>query len=186
MPYRRALIRGFRYVVSFGRPGPDVSWITHLLAVSGTLHPRHIADLAEREVRAILDLREEDRDDPVLLARRGIHFLHLPVRDHCPPSQEQLVEGTRWVLNELRADRRTLVHCKVGIGRSVVLVCCVLMMEGYMLGQALSLVGSKRWGVALNARQKRALVEFEQRIIGERPERPGWAVRHAHQDARLS
>ncbi len=182
MPYRRALIRGFRYVVSFGRPSPDVSWITNLLGISGTLHPRHIANLSEMEIRAIVDLRQEDRDDPALLAREGIRFLHLPVRDHFPPSQEQLVEGTRWVLKQLRAGQRTLVHCKEGIGRSVVLACCVLMQDGHDLDQAMHLVSSKRWGIALNHRQTGALVEFQQRAMGEQPPFRDSAVRPVHQD----
>ncbi|MEE9202779.1 MAG: dual specificity protein phosphatase family protein, partial [Dehalococcoidia bacterium] len=122
---RRAFIRILRYVGSFGRPGPDLSWITNLLGVSGTLHPHHIAELARMGVRAVLDLCSEDRDNPALLAQHGIRFLHLPARDHFPPSQEQLEQGVQWVLNELQTGRRTLVHCKEGIGRSVVLACCV-------------------------------------------------------------
>jgi hypothetical protein len=179
---RRAFIRVFRYVGSFGRPGPDLSWITNLLGVSGTLHPRHIAELARMGVRAIVDLREEGRGSPRLLARHRIRFLHLPTLDHFPPSQEQLFEGTRWVLNELQAGRRTLVHCKEGIGRSVIQACCVLMVEGFGLGQALSLVKSKRWGVALNASQMSAIMEFGQRMPGEGPLLPDGAVCPALQD----
>lgn len=179
---RRAFIRVLRYVGSFGRPGPDLSWITNLLGVSGTLHPRHIAELAGMGVSAVLDVREEDGDDPALLARHGIRFLHLPARDHTPPSQKQLFEGTRWVLNELQAGRRTLVHCKEGIGRSVVLACCVLMVGGHDLGQALNLVKSRRWGVALNASQMGAIMEFAQRMPGEGPLLPDGAVGPALQD----
>ncbi len=182
MPNRRAFIRVLRYVASFGRPGPDLSWITDQLAVSATLHPRHIAELAKMEVGAVLDVREEDGDDPALLARHGIRFLHLPARDHSPPSQDQLFEGTRWVLDELQAGRRTLVHCKEGIGRSVVLACCVLMVDGLDLGQALSLVNSKRWGVALNASQMGAIMEFAQRMPGQGPLLPNQAVGSALQD----
>ncbi len=179
---RRAFIRVLRYVGSFGRPGPDLSWITNLLGVSGTLHPHHIAELARMGVRAILDLRSEDRDDPALLAQHGIRFLHLPARDHSPPSQEQLKQGVRWVLDELQAGRRTVVHCKEGIGRSVVAVCCVLMVDGFEPGQALSLVKSRRWGVALNASQMSAIMQFAQRMPGEGPLLPNRTMGPALRD----
>jgi len=55
MSNSRLLIRCLRYVRYLGRPGPDLSWITNLLGVSGTLYPRHIAELASMGVRSIID-----------------------------------------------------------------------------------------------------------------------------------
>ena len=179
MPNRRLLIRCLRYALSLGRPGPDLSWVTDLVGISGTLQPRHIPGLAEMGVRSIIDLREEGRDDPVLLAQHNIRFLHLPSRDRSAPSQQQLVEGARWVLGEVQAQRRTVIHCKEGIGRSVAVVCCSLMMGGYSLAEAVRLVRATRWGVALNARQMLGLKEFAQRtefaqrvVIKQRPFQP--------------
>ncbi|MEE8163513.1 MAG: dual specificity protein phosphatase family protein [Anaerolineae bacterium] len=181
---RRAFIRVLRYVGSFGRPGPDLSWITNLLGVSGTLHPHHIAELARMGVRAVLDLRSEDRDNPELLARYGIRFLHLPTRDHFSPSQSQLLEGARWVRKEMQATWRTVVHCKEGIGRSVAVVCCALMLGGYIPTEAVHLVRSRRWGVALNAHQMWGLQEFAQLVaITQRPFLPAAdrSIRHEGQ-----
>ena len=179
MPNRRLLIRCLRYALTLGRPGPDLSWVTDLVGVSGTLQPRHIPGLAEMGVRSIIDLREEGRDDPVLLAQHDIRFLHLPSRDHSSPSQEQLVEGARWVLGEVQAQRKTVIHCKEGIGRSVAVVCCSLMMGGHSMAEAVRLVRATRWGVALNAHQMLGLKEFSQRsefakrvVIKQRPFQP--------------
>ena len=179
MPNRRLFVRSLRYVLSLGRPSPDLSWITDPVGISGTLQPRHIPGLAEMGVRSIIDLREEDRDDPELLARHDIRFLYLPTRDHFSPSQKQLVEGARWVLNEVQAQRRIVVHCTEGIGRSVAVVCCALMMGGYSLAGAVRLVRARRWGVALNARQMLGLKEFAQwtefeprAVINQRPFQP--------------
>ena len=169
MPNRRLLIRCLRYARCLGRPGPDLSWITDLVAVSGTLQSRHIPGLAGMGVRSIIDLREEDWDDSELLARYGIRFLHLPTRDHFPPSQSHLLEGARWVLEEMQATRRTVVHCKEGIGRSVAVVCCALMLAGYVPAEAARLVRSKRWGVALNTLQRESVREFEQQVLGRGP-----------------
>jgi protein-tyrosine phosphatase len=127
-------------------------------------------------VRSIIDLREEDKDDSELLAQYGIRFLHLPSRDHCSPSQSQLLEGAWWVRKEMQARQKTVVHCKEGIGRSVAVACCALMLEGYIPAEAVHLVRSKRWGFALNASQMSAIMEFARRMPGEGPLLPDGAV----------
>ena len=160
MSIRRLLVRSIRLLTAKGRRLPDLSWITSSLGISGTVRPHHIEGLAQLGVGAIVDLRAEGRDDEALLAQSGIRFLHLPVPDHWPPSQAQLVTGTRWMLDQLRAGHKTLIHCKEGVGRSVILGCCVLMAQGYGLADALRLVGARRWGVALNQRQMDGLEQF--------------------------
>ncbi len=165
MPNRRYLIRALRYVTFLGSPGPDISWITDRLGVSGILRPRHFPRLAEMDIRAIADLREEGSDDPEALSDHGIRFLHLPVTDHFAPSMEQLVRGARWVQHGMGTSR-VIVHCKEGVGRSVILACCTLMMDGLDMSQALNLVKSKRWGVALNTLQLDSVREFEQWVLG--------------------
>ena len=140
MPNRRLLIRLFRSLVSDRRHTPDLSWITPGLSISGTLHPRHFERLFQLGIGAIVDLREEGKDDEELLGRYGIRLLHLPVRDHWPPSQAQLVTGTRWLADQRAEGRKTLIHCKEGVGRSVVLACCVLKHQGHDLASAMHLV----------------------------------------------
>lgn len=154
------LTHGFRYEASVGWGSPNLSWITNLLGVSGSLHPGHIKELADMGVGAIVDLREEDRDDPELLAQHGIRFLHFPVPDTWSPSQAQLVHGTEWVLSQLAAGRKTLVHCKNGVGRSVVLACCVLIQQGQDLAGVLRQVKACRQGVALSQHQMNGLEQF--------------------------
>jgi dual specificity MAP kinase phosphatase len=166
MPSRRVLVHAWQYVVSFGRPAPDLTWVTGHLAVSASLLPRHIPSLAGLGIGAIVDLRQEATDDPDLLALHGISFLHLPVRDHSPPTQEQLGLGTRWVLDQLQAGRKALVHCREGVGRSVVLASCVLMAQGHDLESAVGLIKGRRWGIALRRAQIRSLSEFHQRLRG--------------------
>ena len=171
MPNRRMLIRGFRYALSSGRPGPDLSWITDLVGVSGTLYPRHFPFLAGLGVKSVVDLRQEAMHDTDLLAQNGIRYLRLPTVDHHPPTLDHLAEGARWVFEETQAGRMTVAHCKEGIGRSVCVVCCALMMGGYDLAEAVSLVKSRRWGVALNPRQLLGLDEFEKTLsMDDRPQ----------------
>ena len=160
MADRLGLTHGFRYVAFFGRGSRNPSWITNMLGVSGSLHPGHIKKLADTGIGAIVDLREEDRDDPELLAQHGIRFLHFPVPDTWSPDQAQLVRGTEWVLSQLAAGRKTLIHCKNGVGRSVVLACCVLIQQGQDLAGALHQVKACRRGVALSQHQMNGLEQF--------------------------
>ena len=171
MPSRRTPVRWFKLLSPQGRRLPDLDWVTPEIGVSGTVHPRHLPGLAHLGIGAVVDLREEGKDDEVLLAQYGIRFLHLPVRDGQPPSQAQLDAGAGWVLMRLAEHSKVLIHCKWGIGRSVTLACCVLIQQGGDAAGAVRTARSRRWGATIGKRQTEALREFEQRArrSGPRP-----------------
>lgn len=160
MSKRRLLVKQVRSLLPWARRLPDLSWITSGMSVSGTLHPRHFEALREIGVRAVVDLRQEDKDDEELLGTFGIRLLHLPAPDHFAPTQEQLATGSEWVAEQLSNGRRTLIHCREGIGRSVVLACCVLTRQGHDLAYTLHLTRKRRWGTALSAPQLDAIEQF--------------------------
>ena len=141
-----------------------MDWITTTLCISGALRRHHIEELARIGIGAVVDLRAEGKDDEALMAQHDIRFLHLPVRDRWPPSQSQMIEGTDWIISQMDERRKTLVHCKEGIGRSVALACCVLMRQGHDLASAVRLVRARRWGVALNRRHLEGLQQFAQQV----------------------
>ncbi len=182
MPNRRVAIRSWKYLLTLGRPGPDLSWVTEMMAVSGTIRPGDYGWLEEQGFEAVVDLREEDRGDPELLQKNGISFLHLPTRDHFPPTQEQLLDGSQWTLERLESNQKTVIYCKEGIGRSVALAACVLMRSGHYLADALILLRAKRFGVALNLRQMEALLEFERHLLGDQ-NLAGWRRRQSQDGA---
>ena len=160
----RFVIRALEFMASLGQPGPDISWITTLLAVSGVLYSRHLFALGRMGIGAIVSLRMRDPYDPRLMALHGFHFLHLPVPDYDAPSLEQLITGSQWVAEQVESGCKVLVHCKKGVGRSVVLICGTLLRFGYSLEEALTLVRSRRWGVDLTATQLESLREFERHL----------------------
>lgn len=160
----RRLITIFHSLSFKSRRAPDLSWITSTLSISGTLQSRHFSRLEQLQIGAIVDLRKEGKDDEGLLASFGIRLLHLPVLDHLPPSQAQLARGTQWVSEQIVDGRKVLIHCREGIGRSVVLACCVLMSDGHELTSALRLVKARRWGVALSRAQSESIEQFSGQI----------------------
>ncbi|HVE53814.1 MAG TPA: protein phosphatase, partial [Ramlibacter sp.] len=98
---------------------PNFHWITDTLAVGGSFAPEHVPRLArEHGVGAVVDLREEDRDDERLLRAHGIALLHLPTEDMCGVDAPHLEQGVRFACEQLDRGARVLVHCQHGIGRS--------------------------------------------------------------------
>ena len=115
-------------------------------------------------IKAVVDLREEGVDDASSLASLGIEFHHIPVKNYHAPSQQELQEGSDWVLSRLETTdsiSKVLIHCQEGVGRSVALTCCVLMRQGNTLNESLAIIRKQRWGIALRKVQVQALVNFE-------------------------
>lgn len=110
---------------------PNLTWLGRDLAVGGRFPADRIPDLADRiGVAAVIDLRAEDRDDEALLARHGIAFLHCPTDDHGALGPDAIAAGLAFAARAAAEDRRLLVHCEHGIGRSATLALCILVERG--------------------------------------------------------
>lgn len=109
----------------------NFDWITDDLAVGGGFAPDSVPQLArEHQVGAVVDLREEDRDDETLLIAHGMLFLHLPTPDTCAVHDLHLQEGVAFARAARAEGRRLLIHCQHGIGRSATLALCVMSDRG--------------------------------------------------------
>src|SRR5579884_4117010 len=145
-----------------GFPPLDVAWIRPDLALGGRVDPLNVPRLAKLGIGSIVDLRAEESDDPSLLADNGIRFLHLPMPDAHPLTQEQMRVGSRWVRAERAAGRAVLVHCQYGVGRSVMLVAATLIDEGVPVHDALEQIRARRPRMALSEPQLAAVYEYAQ------------------------
>jgi hypothetical protein len=126
-------------------PACDFDWITEDLAIGGRCAMEHAESLArEHGVGAVIDLRAEDRDDPRVWARCGLLFLHLPTDDHAAVDPAMIDEGVAFARTARIMTRRVLVHCEHGIGRSAMLVLCILTDRGVEPMTALRLVKLRR------------------------------------------
>src|SRR5262245_37992573 len=106
------------------------TWVTDHVCFSGaTITPERCPALAKRDgITAVLNLRAEAQD--VFVEPMPGAYLWLPVVDHGDPTVEQLLTGAQFVDAMVRADRRVLVHCKMGIGRSPTMVAAYLVWTG--------------------------------------------------------
>lgn len=139
----------------------NLSWITATLAIGGGFAPDDTARLAdEHDVRAVVDLRGEARDEDVRLAALDIAFLHLPTPDLGAVSLRSLDAGVAFVRPVLERGERVLIHCQHGIGRSATLALCVLVDGGMAPLEALELAKSRRDRVSPSPAQFEAFVAW--------------------------
>jgi hypothetical protein len=135
----------------------DIDWVDGRLAVGAAFSPNQVGLLKEQGIGAVLDLRAEAADDPDLLRKHGIEFLHLGVPDGEAPDPAQLRRGISWVREQWAQGRRVLVHCQGGLGRSPCFATALLVAEGLPLEEAFERVKSARRPAALTASQWEAL-----------------------------
>jgi hypothetical protein len=123
----------------------DFDWITEDLAIGGRCAMERAESLArEHGVGAVIDLRAEDRDDPEIWSRCGLVFLHLPTHDNAAIDPAMIDEGLAFARRARSVARRLLVHCEHGIGRSAMLVLCILTDRGVEPMAALRLAKQRR------------------------------------------
>jgi protein-tyrosine phosphatase len=148
----------------------NLSWVTDQLATGGAPRRSEYRQLKQCGVTAVIDCREEARDDVETLRSLGIQFLHLPTTDAHAQSLEQLIRGTKWALEQMHKGGKVFAHCQHGVGRGPLQATAILIGQGLTAPEALRTVRARRWQAAPNDRQIEALLGFEERWKKEQRE----------------
>ena len=162
----RGVARILEYSTRLHRQSLNLSRITDQLVVGGSVPPRAYHRLKAMGVTAVIDLREEAKDDEAALNRLGIELLYLPATDRYAASQDQLRRGVEWAMEQLNQGGQVYAHCKHGVGRGPLMGLAILVAQGETASSALKLLRSKRWQAAPNDRQLAALLDFERNWTG--------------------
>lgn len=120
--------------------------------------------LCPHEVAALGLIRE-----PELCAAVGMEFLTFPVPDHSvPESMRDTLAFALRLAGLLGKEKSVLIHCRAGIGRSVVLAACVLALNGTPPDTAFARIGLARGfpDVPEMAEQREWVFEFAERVPG--------------------
>jgi protein tyrosine phosphatase (PTP) superfamily phosphohydrolase (DUF442 family) len=168
----RGIARILEYSTRLHRKTLNLSRISDQLVVGGSVPTWAYPRLKAMGVTAVIDLREEAKDDEAALAKLGIELLYLPATDRYAASQDQLRQGVEWAVERIERGGQVYAHCKHGVGRGPLMGLAILVARGETSSSARRLLRSMRWQAAPNDRQLAALLAFE----------TAWRGRRAHLD----
>ncbi len=128
-------------------PLPNTYWALPGLLLAGE-HPSGLTAEASRQrlqtllaagIECFLDLTHPGEIEPYDQALPfQIEYLRKPIRDHgLPERREHMMEILDCLHDALRYGRRAYVHCRAGIGRTGMVVGCLLVERGLTGEQAL-------------------------------------------------
>lgn len=140
---------------------PPLQQINDHLFLACRLFPSDIDTMKEHGITAILDVTCEFDGLEWSSTQENINYLNIPVLDHRVPTRSQLNQAINWIDHHVKEDRRVVVHCALGRGRSV------FVMAAYLLSQdkeadvhkVLAQIKETRETANLNKHQLRHLVK---------------------------
>lgn len=96
-----------------------LDWVTDALAVGGApLSHEQLDCIKEHGIDAIINLCAEYCDLHDIEKDHGFEVYYLPIDDECTPDPEALETAMAWMDEVLRQNKRLLIHCRLGMGRT--------------------------------------------------------------------
>ena len=159
-------MRGFYWLIEdalagCARPGGSGARRAGALETDGALAAldADLAWLREQGIGAVLSLTETPLD-AAALERYELESLHVPVDDMTAPAPEQFDRALRFIDWQRVRGKRVVVHCKMGQGRTGVILAAYLVRLGVAPAQALARVRGVCPGAVENREQEHALDAF--------------------------
>ena len=116
-------------------------WITQQIAIGYAPHSQVDIDSVKAQgIAAVLNLCAECYDLHEIEAAAGLELHWLPVADEDAPEPGAAEKALEWLDSILAQDKKVLVHCRFGIGRTGTLVTAWLIKQGYALDDALEML----------------------------------------------
>ena len=144
----------------------NFSWVDSNIAASAVPDgSKHLKWLKQQGIDAILCLVEKPINKEEA-TRFGIEYIHIPMKDHQPPSVEDLIRAVQQIQRVTAEGKKILIHCAAGMGRTgTVLAAYLIMSRGMKVSEALSYIRKLRPGSVEN-RQEKTLYRLEETIRG--------------------
>jgi protein-tyrosine phosphatase len=112
--------------------------------------------------------------EATLCERQGLIFISCPIPDHGMPRHVNKVESLIEVLAQyLTQGRHVAVHCRMGIGRSVLMAAATLVALGETAARALAMIQAARGCQVPDTLEQQEWVEqFAARVHASTPDQP--------------
>jgi ADP-ribosylglycohydrolase/protein-tyrosine phosphatase len=93
---------------------------------------------------------------------QGVHYVRKPIRDHgLPEDPAYMAEILTTIEHALAANRRVYLHCRAGIGRTGMVVACLLIERGLAAEDALN-EANRLWQRCARAREWPSIPETDE------------------------
>lgn len=134
-----------------------------------------IAKRGIRRVVSLLELEEAEyiglKDEHAVCAKHGMEFVSYPIRDRGLPSDvSNFAAFCLSIHDDIVKGINTIIHCRMGIGRSGIVAATVLLHEGFSPAAAFQKVSQSR-GIEVpdTDEQREWLFKNAARLIAKKP-----------------
>ena len=122
-------IKGDFFALS--KPGYEINWVTDHLAVGGApLSYEELDRIKSSGIDAILNLCAEYCDLHEIETKHGFEVHYLPIHDEKTPDIGDLDRAMAWMDEIMRRNKKVLIHCRMGIGRTGTVLYAYLSSRG--------------------------------------------------------
>ena len=112
----------------------EITWMTSQMAVGHA--PMSFTDIdriKDAGIDAIINLCGEYCDLHEIEKQSGFEVYYLPIPDECAPDLEAIEQALSWLDEAIYLDKKILIHCKHGLGRTATLISAYLLRQGLNL-----------------------------------------------------
>jgi atypical dual specificity phosphatase len=96
----------------------------------------------------------------------GLEYLNVPVRNHDPPTLDQLKACVSFIVTQTQAGKKTTVHCAAGQGRTgTVLAAYLCYKYGLNWEDAIQQIRAKRPG-SIERKQEKVIADYYNDLKG--------------------
>lgn len=159
----------------------QLNWITDHLATGHA--PMSYADLESirhQGVRAIVNLCGEFCDLHQIEEESGFEVYYLPVVDECAPDLSAMEQALDWMDEAIYLDKKVLVHCRMGHGRTGTFIAAYLLRRGFDYKGAEKTMKGRHANPATFS-QRRFLKRYGEQVGGLQTAAPKIDNRPSHQ-----
>jgi len=113
------------------KPGYEINWVSDHLAVGGApLSYEELDRIKVCGVDAILNLCAEYCDLHEIETKHGFEVYYLPIHDEKTPDTGELDKAMAWMDDIIHRNKKVLIHCRLGIGRTGTVLYAYLSSRG--------------------------------------------------------